>query len=156
MWGNRNQPLRVTVLMSVQPHPLEGRKILIVEDEAPIALSLAAAVAHAGGIAVGPVATVAAAFALMADHTLDGALLDIRLRGETSFSLADVLAVLGIPFVFVSGLSSALMPYPHRDRPLFDKPYEMQDVIATLARLLRPAATPAPSTSGATPGGSPR
>ena len=156
MWGNRNQPLRVTVLMSVQPHSLEGRKILIVEDEAPIALSLAAGVAHAGGIAIGPAATVAGAFALMADHTLDGALLDIRLRGETSFSLADVLAVLGIPFVFVSGLSSALMPYPHRDRPLFDKPYEMQDVIATLARLLRPAATPAPSTSGATPGGSPR
>ena len=117
--------------MSVQPRPLEGRKILIVEDEAPIALSLAAAVAHAGGIAIGPVATVAAAFALMADHTLDGALLDIRLRGETSFSLADVLAVLGIPFVFVSGMSSALMPYPHRDRPLFDKPYEVHDVIAT-------------------------
>ena len=156
MWGNRNQPLSVTVLMSVQPRPLEGRKILIVEDEAPIALSLAAGVAHAGGIAIGPAATVAAAFALMADHTLDGALLDIRLRGETSFSLADVLAVLGIPFVFVSGMSSALMPYPHRDRPLFDKPYEVQDVIATLARLLRPAATPAPSTSGATPGGSPR
>jgi hypothetical protein len=70
--------------------------------------------------------------------------------------LADVLAVLGIPFIFVSGMSSALMPYPHRDRPLFDKPYEVRDVIAMLARLLQPAATPAPSTSGATPGGSPR
>ncbi len=142
--------------MPVQPNPLQGRKILIVEDEAPIALSLASAVAHAGGVAIGPVATVAAAFALMADHTLDGALLDIRLRGETSFSLADVLAVLGIPFIFVSGMSSALMPYPHRDRPLFDKPYEVRDVIATLGRLLQRAATPAPSTSGATPGGSPR
>jgi DNA-binding response OmpR family regulator len=142
--------------MSAQPRPLEGRKILIVEDEAPIALSLASAVAQAGGFAVGPAATVAASFALMADHTLDGALLDIRLRGETSFSLADVLAVLGIPFVFVSGMSSALMPYLHRDRPLFDKPYEVHDVIATLAQLLRPAAKPASSTSGATPGGSPR
>ena len=142
--------------MSAQPRPLEGRKILIVEDEAPIALSLAGAVAHAGGVTVGPAASVAASFALMADHTLDGALLDIRLRDETSFPLADVLAVLGIPFVFVSGLSSALMPYPHRDRPLFDKPYEVRDVIATLARLLKPAATVVPSTSGATPGDSPR
>ena len=83
----------------------------------------------------------------MADHTLDGALLDIRLRGETSFPLADVLAVLGIPFVFVSGLSSALMPYTHRDRPLFDKPYDVRDVIATLARLLQPAARAAPTTA---------
>jgi len=138
--------------MPAQPRPLEGHKILIVEDEATIALSLASAVAHAGGIAVGPAATVAASFALMADHKLDGALLDIRLRGETSFPLADVLAVLGIPFVFVSGLSSALMPYTHRDRPLFDKPYEVRDVIATLARLLRPAASPGPAASGATSG----
>jgi CheY-like chemotaxis protein len=120
--------------------PLAGRKILIVEDEAPIALNLAAAVAEAGGVVVGPTASVAASFALMAEHTLDGALLDIRLRGETSFPLADVLAVLNIPFIFVSGLSSALMPYPHRDRPLFDKPYEAHDVIAALTQLMKPAA----------------
>ena len=120
-------------------HPLEGRKILIVEDEGPIALNLASAVAQAGGIVIGPTPSVAGSFALMAEHTLDGALLDIRLRGETSFPLADVLAVLGIPFVFVSGLSSALMPYPHRDRPLFDKPYEAPHVIATLARLVKAA-----------------
>lgn len=120
-------------------HPLEGRKILIVEDEAPIALNLASAVSQAGGVVVGPTASVAASFALMAEHTLDGALLDIRLRGETSFPLADVLAVLNIPFVFVSGLSSALMPYTHRDRPLFDKPYDPRDVIDTLARLISPA-----------------
>jgi CheY-like chemotaxis protein len=118
---------------------LEGRKILIVEDEAPIALNLAAEVAQAGGIVVGPAASVAGSFALMAEHTLDGALLDIRLRGETSFALADVLAVLEIPFVFVSGLSSALMPYPHRERPLFDKPYDGRDVISTLARLMTSA-----------------
>ena len=120
--------------------PLQGRKILVVEDEAPIALSLAAGVAQAGGTVIGPVASVAAAYAAMADHTLDGALLDIRLRNETSFALADVLAVLGIPFIFVSGLSSALMPYTHRDRPLFDKPYAVSEVIATLGRLLEAAA----------------
>jgi DNA-binding response OmpR family regulator len=130
--------------------PLEGRRILIVEDEAPIAFDLASAVQQAGGVAVGPAISVAAAFALMADHTLDGALLDIRLRGETSFPLADVLAVLDIPFVFVSGLSSALMPYTHRNRPLFDKPYEMREVIATLARLLKPAATPGSPSGTAT------
>jgi DNA-binding NtrC family response regulator len=125
------------VLENETLHPLQGCKILIVEDEAPIALNLAAAVAHAGGTVVGPAATVAASFGLMADHTLDGALLDIRLRGETSFPLADVLSVLGIPFVFVSGLSSALMPYTHRDRPLFDKPYDARDVITVLARQVR-------------------
>lgn len=121
---------------------LSGRKILILEDEAAIALNLAAAVAQAGGVVVGPVATVAAAHAVMADNRLDAALLDIRLRNETSFPLADVLAVLNIPFVFVSGLSSALMPYTHRERPLFDKPYETAEVIAALEGLLRGVARP--------------
>ena len=116
--------------------PLAGRSVLIVEDEAPIALHLAAAVQRAGGRVVGPAATVGQAHGAMADNRIDGALLDIRLRNETSFPLADVLAVLDIPFVFVSGLSSALMPYPHRERPLFDKPYETEAVIDALARLI--------------------
>jgi two-component SAPR family response regulator len=128
-----------TLIETNAERPLQGRKILILEDEAPIALNLAAAVSQAGGTVVGPVSSVAASFGLMADHTLDGALLDIRLRGETSFPLADVLSVLGIPFVFVSGLSSALMPYTHRDRPLFDKPYNDRDVISALVGLVREA-----------------
>ena len=126
----------------LQVRLLEGRKILIVEDEAAIALNLSSAVQQAGGIPIGPAVSVAGAFAVMADHALDGALLDIRLREETSFPLADVLAVLGIPFVFVSGLSSALMPYTHRDRPFFDKPYDVRNVIASLARLMARPATP--------------
>ena len=121
---------------------LTGRKILIVEDEAPIALDLATAVQQAGGIVIGPVASVAGAHAAMADNRLDGALLDIRLRNETSFPLADVLAVLNIPFVFVSGISSALMPYTHRERPLFDKPYEATEVISAMAGLIKAAQEP--------------
>ena len=150
---NHEQVLYVTVLMSTEPPPsetpLNGRKILIVEDEAPIALNLAAAVQQAGGIVIGPVASVAGAHAAMADNRLDGALLDIRLRNETSFPLADVLAVLNIPFVFVSGLSSALMPYTHRERPLFDKPYEANEVIAALARLVRETAAAEPRANDA-------
>jgi len=124
-----------------------GRKILIVEDEAPIALNLAAAVQQAGGVVVGPVATVSAAHSAMADNRLAGALLDIRLRNETSFPLADILAVLNIPFVFVSGMSSALMPYTHRDRPLFDKPYQTAEVITALSQLIKLAELPGPRAS---------
>lgn len=136
-------------LPSCDSAPLSGRKILIVEDEAPIALNLATAVQQAGGIVIGPVASVAGAHAVMADNRLDGALLDIRLRNETSFPLADVLAVLNVPFVFVSGLSSALMPYTHRDRPLFDKPYEAAEVIAALATLVRAASGAEPQAKDA-------
>jgi DNA-binding NtrC family response regulator len=141
--------LECCVAQSCDAVPLTGCKILIVEDEAPIALNLATAVQQAGGIVVGPVASVAGAHTAMADDRLDGALLDIRLRDETSFPLADVLAVLNIPFVFVSGLSRALMPYTHRERPLFDKPYESTEVISALARLIKAARDAEPPASDA-------
>jgi len=44
---------------------------------------------------------VAGAFALMAEHTLDGRAVEIRCRRD-SFPLAEVLVMLGIPFVFVA------------------------------------------------------
>jgi hypothetical protein len=49
----------------------------------------------------------------------------------------------------VSGLSSALMPYTHRERPLFDKPYEPDEVIAALARLVRETAAAEPRANDA-------
>ena len=70
---------------------------------------------------------------------------------ETSFPAGRPADGAQYPFVFVSGLSSALMPYTHRERPLFDKPYEPSEVIATLARLVkddrdgRPRANDAPA-----------
>ena len=51
--------------------------------------------------------------------------------------------------VFVGGLSSALMPYTHRERPLFDKPYESAEVIGTLARLITDLAAAAHPASDA-------
>jgi len=51
----------------------------------------------------------------------------------------------------VSGLSSALMPYTHRERPLFDKPYESNEVIEVLARLVRESAAAEPRANDALP-----
>ena len=117
--------------------PLEGRTVLIVEDDATIALDLALAFGKAGCTVLGPANTVAGAFALMADNRIDAVLLDVTLkRGELSFEVADALEALRVPFVFVSGHSTALMPPKHRDRLFFDKPYQSNEVVDALTRLL--------------------
>jgi DNA-binding NtrC family response regulator len=120
---------------------LEGRTVLVVEDDPAIGLDLRMALAHVGAIVAGPAVSTSAAFAAMADQAIDAAILDIRLKNnELVFAVADALAALRIPFVFASGRSASLMPLRHNDRPFFDKPFQSAEVVDALGRLLdRPA-----------------
>lgn len=116
---------------------LEGRTVLVVEDDPSIGLDLRMALTHVGATIAGPAVSVGAAFAAMADQAIDAAILDIRLKNnELVFAVADALAALRIPFVFASGRSAALMPLKHSDRPFFDKPFQSDEVVEALGRLL--------------------
>jgi DNA-binding NtrC family response regulator len=110
--------------------PLKDRTVLVVEDNSEIAFELASILEEAGAVVVGPVASVQSAYDRMADQAIETALLDVTLRNdETAFPLADALAAQHIPFVFISGQSSALMPPRYRDRAFLNKPYNSQDVV---------------------------
>lgn len=116
---------------------LTGRTILIVENDSAIALDLRSALFAAGANPVGPANSVASAFALLADHAVDAAILDIRLhKDELVFPVADTLQALRVPYVFASGRSTALMPLRHGDRPFFDKPFQAREIIDALAEML--------------------
>jgi DNA-binding NtrC family response regulator len=116
---------------------LDGRTILIVENDPAIGLDLRASLFAAGAVAVGPANSVDGAFALIADHALDAAILDIRLnKDELVFPVADTLQALRVPYVFASGRSTALMPLRHGERPFFDKPFRPEQIIGALAKML--------------------
>ena len=57
----------------------DDTRVLIVEDEPFIAWDLAQAVESAGGVVIGPAATVAQALALVDASVLEGAILDVHL-----------------------------------------------------------------------------
>ena len=82
---------------------LNGLSILVVEDEVIFATETACAIVAAGGSVVGPAYSLTEAFEMAAGAELDGALLDLNLRNEKVFSLADALADRGVPIVFVTG-----------------------------------------------------
>ena len=110
-----------------EPKPLDGRTVLVVEDNSEIALELAAILEEAGAVIVGPVASVQSAYDQMADKAIETALLDVTLRNnETAF-----------PFVFISGQSSALMPPRYRDRAFLNKPYTSEEVVELVLASLR-------------------
>lgn len=116
---------------------LDGRTILIVENDPAIALDLKATLFAAGALPVGPANSVESAFALIADHAIDAAILDIRLyKNELVFPVADTLLALRVPYVFASGRSTALMPLRHGDKPFFDKPFRAEQIVETLAKML--------------------
>src|SRR3712207_9131105 len=78
---------------------LAGRRILIVEDEALVAMLVEDALLDAGAEVIGPVATVAEAMALLDSAAPDAAAPDPNLAGETSTAGGDVVATRGAPLV---------------------------------------------------------
>ena len=112
---------------------LARRRVLVVEDEYFLADDLSEALASLGAEIVGPVPTREQALALLsADQRIDAAVLDINLRGEMVFAVAEVLTERGVPFVFATGYDETAIPPDYRDVPRWEKPF----AAAALARVL--------------------
>jgi CheY-like chemotaxis protein len=112
---------------------LNGLSILVVEDEPVIALDTACMVVRAGAAAIGPAYSLDEAFAMIAETELDGALLDINLRNDKVFRLADALADRGVPIVFVTGEIWPVIPERHVGCRRVGKPMTESKVIAALS-----------------------
>jgi DNA-binding NtrC family response regulator len=115
---------------------LKGARILIVEDEYYLAEDLADALKRAGAEVVGPVGSLSQAEAPVGAGGLDGALIDMNLRGEPAFDLAERLQDAGVPFVIVSGYSREALPPSLAEVPRLEKPVDSAHAVTALARLL--------------------
>lgn len=83
--------------------PLTNRKILVLEDEFFISMTLERYLLSAGAAVVDCVGTLADAFNLIAKMKYDAAVLDIRLPDGESFGLAQDLTDQGCAVIFHSG-----------------------------------------------------
>src|SRR3954453_22976353 len=108
-----------------------GPRVLLVEDEMLIALHLEDLLAELGCAVLGPAATVAGALAVTRREPLEGAVLDVNLRGEPSFPVARELRARPVPFFFVPGYGSAILPPDLRGVPCLTKPVS-EPAFATL------------------------
>lgn len=98
-------------------------RIMIVEDEYYLAADLADSLRSAGIEVAGPVGTVAEAERLLNVGDVDRAILDVNLRGDMSFPIADRLDAAGVPYVIATGYSGESLPERFRDKPRLEKPY---------------------------------
>jgi len=125
-----------------QKAELSGMKIMVVEDEFLIAMASADLLTDSGYTVAGPVSSVKQGMRLIEQETVDGAILDINLRGEMVFPLADVLAERSVPFVHVTGYGKLLRACNH-GRPVLQKPYSNQELLKIIGEW-RPRLGPAP------------
>jgi DNA-binding NtrC family response regulator len=114
---------------------LQGRKILLVEDSPVVSDFAQEALTELGCEVVGPAANMASARELAQDAEIDGAIVDLRIRGDKSFPICDILASRGVPFVLTSGYADWTMPEALKERPQLPKPYTIGDVEEALGKL---------------------
>jgi CheY-like chemotaxis protein len=115
---------------------LSGRRILVVEDEMLVLMSIEDMLADLGCESVAAAATVDQAVALIDAQVFDAAMLDMNLNGTKSFPVADKLAELGVPFIFATGYSAQDMRDGYGDRPLLKKPIRYAELAGVFASLL--------------------
>jgi CheY-like chemotaxis protein len=122
----------VSELLPPAVSPLVNRRILVAEDEALIAIGIESMLQSFGCEVVGPVSEVREILQVIEAEPLDGALLDVNLRGRQVFETLPDIIRRGIPVMLSSGYDDAtLFPAAFRDLPRISKPFDE----ATLRRM---------------------
>ena len=116
----------------------ERRRILVVEDDLLVATLLAEILESVGWQVVGPVAHLATALDAAASEDFDAAVLDVNLRGQAVYPVAEVLDARRVPFAFVTSYSREALPPLFCGRPHLGKPFAPGELIGTVARLVAP------------------
>jgi CheY-like chemotaxis protein len=111
---------------------LKGKRILVVEDEALIAVMVEDMLTEMGSVVVGPAATIEEALALARTETIDGAVLDVNVRGERIDPVADALLERGVPMLFATGYGEVRLA-SGAVATVIDKPYTQDKLARGLA-----------------------
>lgn len=119
---------------------LSGARLLIVEDEALVAMMVEDILSDMGCVVVDVAGTVARGLTLVHDTSLalDGAILDVNLGGEKVYPVAEVLQAKGIPFIFATGYGVAGIADGYSDVPALAKPYDARVLERTLNSVIHP------------------
>ena len=121
----------------MKPIPSDGLPddVLIVEDDAIIALDFEDTILGFGVKTVRTAGNVARALDLIAQRAPDFALLDVSLMREKSFAIAERLETLNVPFIFITGYGGDVgFPPAFANRPRLPKPCSTEALEAALRR----------------------
>ena len=120
---------------SAQANGPEARCVLVVEDEALVAMMIQDFLTESGHAVIGPISRASEALLAAKEGDFDAAILDINLGDGMAYPVAEILAERGVPFVFVTGYEADTIDDRFSEVPILQKPIERQ----TLQRLFTPS-----------------
>jgi len=115
------------------------KRILLVEDEAMIAMLVEDMLDDLGFETVGPALHLESALHLAETEQLDAAILDVNMGDERSYSVAAILNRRGIPYIFATGYGVDGIEAGHSPAHVLQKPYLEFEIESVLRAVLSPA-----------------
>lgn len=109
-------------------------RIIVVEDEALIALEAEDMLRDMGHEIVISAATVRQALQALASQDVELGLLDVNVAGVEVFPVADVLLGKEIPIVFATGYGASAIRQDLQKYPTIKKPYSSEDLQRAIAQ----------------------
>ncbi len=103
-------------------------RVLLVEDEALVAMMIQETLAEFGFQVLGPVSTASEALTAARERHVDAAVLDINLGDGLVYTVAEILAKRGVPFVFVTGYDADSVDSRFDGIPVLQKPIERESL----------------------------
>lgn len=113
---------------------LEGMRILVVEDEALIAIDIEAQLRLLGCTVVGPEGCLDRALELARSVPLDGALLDVNIIGGVVFPVAELLLARRLAIILSTGYGSERLPAAFRGASYLRKPFDARQLTRVALR----------------------
>jgi len=129
----------VPQMQNFAPDVLKGLSVLLIEDQALIAMDAEDALMKLGAASVSAHPTVKSALDALATSRPDFAVLDFNLDGETSGSIASELTRMNVPFLFVTGYGDTVtIPDRYRSVPIVRKPISLRDLSEKISLKMLP------------------
>jgi CheY-like chemotaxis protein len=114
-----------------------GKRVMVVEDEALVAMLTCDYLEDLGCIVVGPFASVKDALEGLDNSEIDCAILDVNLGGgENSFPIASALAEKHTPFVFATGYGAIGAKAEFASVTVLPKPFDEDQLAKALKTAL--------------------
>jgi CheY-like chemotaxis protein len=118
---------------------LAGTRVMVVEDEAVIAMMIEDLLIDLDCDVVMTAARLEEAREKASNVSIDVALLDVNLAGQLSYPVATVLESRAIPIVFVTGYDVAELPFEWQHVPVLSKPFSVDELARALLITMRSA-----------------
>jgi len=121
--------------MNIQALIKNPSKILLVEDEALVLMLLEDMLDEMGHAVAGTATDLAEAIELARNANYDLAIIDINLKGERTFPVAEIVQSRNLPLIFSTGYADEAIDQRFSAIPVLQKPFDDRSLAGALAKV---------------------